>query len=79
METNDVPRADLQVTSHAKAKELLGNLMLAFERTFSETGKYPEPSSDLVAAIRSAADLLSILTPSVKPVTKFGSRKNMLY
>ena len=79
METNNESYTDLPVTSHAKAKELLGNLMLAFERTFSETGKYPEPSSDLVAAIRSAADLLSILTPSVKPVTKFGSRKNMLY
>lgn len=79
METNDVPRADLQVTSHGQAKELLEHLILAFERTFSETGKYPEPSSDLVAAIRSAADLLSILTPAVAPVAKFGSRKNMLY
>ena len=79
METNDVPRADLQVTSHAKAKELLEHLILAFQRTFTETGKYPEANTPLVAAIRSAADLLSILTPSVKPVTKFGSRKNMLY
>ena len=79
METNDVPSTDLQVTSHTKAKELLEHLILAFQRTFTETGKYPEANTPLVAAIRSAADLLSILAMAAEPVTKFGSRKNMLY
>ena len=78
METKHETLADRQVTSHGQAKELLGRLMLDFERTFRETGAYPQPSAPLVAAIRSAADLMSSLEPAA-PVAKFGSRKNMLY
>ena len=79
METKHETLADRQVTSHGQAKELLGRLMWDFEQTFKVTGKYPLPDSALVAAIRSAADLMSSLEPAVAPVAKFGSRKNMLY
>jgi len=79
METKHETLADRQVTSHGQAKELLGRLMWDFERTFRETGAYPLPSTPLVAAIRSAADLMSSLEEPAAPVAKFGSRKNMLY